>query len=393
MLKIVKSKSLKNDPLAGMSPQVFLKQYWQRKPVLFRGAISDFSSLLSRDEFFGLASSGQVTARFVSRDPAKAPSQAWTLKTGRLSKTWCDKTLGSRRDGKNWTILVQDVDKIVAKTRSLVEKFNFVPEWRRDDLMVSFAVPGGTVGPHVDRYDVFLVQMSGQREWRLGPADSTDFIPDIPLRVLSKFRGACTVTCEPGDILYLPPGLGHYGIAKTECLTYSVGYRAPSSSALVDAIFAAVPGEGPLYQDAGLEIRKNPGEVLPADFERIGTMFQELTRQRPVCESILDLITGQAREAHFLAPRHQVTISEAKTWRRNPSSRVAFTDFALEGLLYFSVDGRGETVHDKASAQLCRLICGDADYPYKTLQKLASSGPAKRFLATLIKQGLLIPAR
>ena len=391
MLKIVKSRSLKNDPLAGMSPQVFLKQYWQRKPVLFRSAISDFSSLMSDEEFFELASSGRVNTRCVSHN--KAPNSVrppWLLRSGPLPKSW-----KKRQSGTDWTVLVQDVEKVVPKTLELVEKFDFIPDWRRDDLMVSYAVPGGTVGPHVDRYDVFLVQMKGVREWRLGPANPSDLIPNLPLKVLANFKTSVKVICNPGDVLYLPPGLGHYGIAKTECMTYSVGFRAPSSTSLVDAIFAAVPGEGPLYSDAGLKLRKNQGELLPADFLRIGNLFSGLTTQRPVRESILDLITGHSREIQneTLQVPPESSRVKIKTWWRNPSCRVAFTEFHSDGVLYFSADGHGETVHDRASAQLCRVICGQTSYSSTTLQKLATNKAAKLFLANLIKQGLLIPAR
>ena len=206
--------------LGDISPREFLQRYWQREPLLIRQALTDFASPLSADELAGLALEAEVESRLVA-----GRRGGYSLRHGPFTEQ--DFLDLPERD---WTLLVQAVDLWVPEVQQLLARFNFLPPWRLDDVMVSFACPGGSVGPHFDQYDVFLLQVEGQRRWQLGAQCSSDtpLLADSPLRVLQSFAPQQEWVLDPGDMLYLPPGVAHWGVAETECLTYSIGFRSPS---------------------------------------------------------------------------------------------------------------------------------------------------------------------
>jgi 50S ribosomal protein L16 3-hydroxylase len=183
---------------------------------------------LAQDELAGLACEEDIEARLIEEHGADGP---WQLSLGPFT----DDDFASLPE-KDWTLLVQDVDKHIPKASELLKYFNFIPSWRRDDLMISYAPEGGSVGAHVDSYDVFLLQAMGQREWQIGdvPLDNPDFIEGLPIRILKQFEAAQSWVLEPGDMLYLPPHFAHHGIALTAGMTYSFGFRSPSQIDVLD---------------------------------------------------------------------------------------------------------------------------------------------------------------
>ena len=205
--------------LGGLSPEAFMRRHWQKKPLLIRQAIPGVVPPVSRRELFDLAGRDDVSARLVEH----SPERGWALRQGPFSRSqWpALKTPG-------WTTLVQGVDRHVAAAHELLARFRFVPDARLDDLMVSYATDGGGVGPHFDSYDVFLLQVQGQRRWRIGRLREPRLLPDAPLKVLSDFEPEEEWVLEPGDMLYLPPRWAHDGIAEGECMTCSIGFRAPA---------------------------------------------------------------------------------------------------------------------------------------------------------------------
>ncbi len=209
----------------------FLDRYWQRRPLLLRGAIDPDRLQLPPEELAGLACEPEVESRLVRQ---QGP-ESWSLQHGPFEEA--DFAALPERD---WTLLVQDVDKHLPEVARLLEAFDFIPDWRLDDIMISYAADGGGVGPHTDNYDVFLVQAAGRRRWRLSDADFTDedLLPDCPLRVLRRFPVSEDLVLEPGDVLYLPPRVGHWGTALGECMTWSVGMRGPSDLELAAAWIA-----------------------------------------------------------------------------------------------------------------------------------------------------------
>jgi 50S ribosomal protein L16 3-hydroxylase len=209
--------------LGGLSPARFMRRHWQKRPLLVRQAWPGVQPPLSRQALFALAAHDDVESRLVTRNGA-----AWTVRHGPLPRRALPPLA---RPG--WTLLVQGLDLHVAAAAEMRARFRFVPDARLDDLMASWASPGGGVGPHVDSYDVFLLQVEGRRRWRVAPPGDAGFIDGLPLKILSRFEPQHDWLLEPGDLLYLPPGWGHDGVADGgDCVTCSVGFRAPAADEL-----------------------------------------------------------------------------------------------------------------------------------------------------------------
>lgn len=214
-------------PPLGMSATLFLRDYWQQRPLLVRGAFADFVAPLDANDLAGLACEAIASARIVMHDRG---SDGWKLETGPFEESRFE-TMPER----DWTLLVQDCDKLLGEVDSLLEHFRFVPDWRVDDVMVSYAAPGGSVGAHVDLYDVFLLQAEGHRHWQIDTRADTSraFREDVELKMLREFAPTHAWTLAPGDMLYLPPDVPHHGVAVDHCLTCSIGMRAPSLAELM----------------------------------------------------------------------------------------------------------------------------------------------------------------
>lgn len=255
--------------LGGLSAAQFLSRHWQKAPLLIRGALPDFVSPLEPDDLAGLACEEDVEARLVEEH---GPDKAWQVSHGPFD----DETF-ARLPDSGWSLLVQAVDHYVPEVAALLESFDFLPRWRLDDIMVSYAPPGGSVGPHVDQYDVFLLQASGRRHWQLGgsPGDDAKLIPGIDLRILENFTVQADQDwiLEPGDMLYLPPGIAHHGVSQSDdCLTFSIGFRAPSVDEIVTAFADYIGeqlGDSQRYSDADLQPPTRSGEVDDQAIERV----------------------------------------------------------------------------------------------------------------------------
>lgn len=276
--------------LGGLSPEQFMKRYWQKKPLLVRQAIADFKPLLPRTELFELAGQEGVESRLLSRG-----ARGWQLKRGPFSPPGRSKAKNSslavalrdagEREGQaprsslppvsrpDWTLLVQGVDLHDAGVHELMQKFRFVPDARLDDVMISYASDGGGVGPHFDSYDVFLLQASGQRRWRIGRQKDLSLMEGLPLKILSNFEPEQEYVLEPGDMLYLPPRFAHDGVAIGECMTYSIGFRQPARGELARELLVRLSEESAeslgdtAYRDPGQPATSRPGEVPAAMLE------------------------------------------------------------------------------------------------------------------------------
>jgi 50S ribosomal protein L16 3-hydroxylase len=245
--------------LGGLSPHDFMAGHWQKKPLLVRSAAPGFAPLLGRSELFALAAREEVESRLVAQD-----GKRWSLRRGPFARRALPPL---SRPG--WTLLVQGVDLHDARAHELLRQFRFLPEARLDDLMISYATDQGGVGPHFDSYDVFLLQAQGRRRWRIGRQKDLTLRGDLPLKVLARFRPEREYVLEPGDMLYLPPGYAHDGIAEGECQTYSIGLRSPARSELARELLqrlsdhaADTAGEG-LYGDPDQEATATPGAIPP----------------------------------------------------------------------------------------------------------------------------------
>ena len=226
-----------NDQLAvlgDISPEEFLRDYWQKKPLLIRNAVPGFEPPIDGDELAGLALEPEVESRLVL-------GSNWQLENGPFTEERFE-TLPS----SHWTLLVQAVDLWVPEVAALLERFSFLPPWRRDDIMVSYAEHGGSVGPHFDYYDVFLLQGAGQRRWQIGqPCNSqSPLIDGTDLKILSEFRATDEWLLNCGDMLYIPPKIAHHGVAIGECTTFSVGFRAPAATEMLDDLATELLSRG-----------------------------------------------------------------------------------------------------------------------------------------------------
>jgi len=285
----------------------FMREAWQRKPLLIRNAIPDFRAPVDRQRVFALARDAAAESRLVEHAAGR-----WRLQHGPFPRL-----PSVRRRG--WTVLVQGVDGLDEAAYRLLQRFRFVPDARLDDLMVSYATDGGGVGPHVDSYDVFLLQAQGRRRWRISRQRDLRLVDGAPLRVLADFRAGAEYVLEPGDLLYLPPGVAHEGTAIGECITCSIGFRAPTHQELLEPLlvdFAARAALAGRYADRGLQPTRRPA-ALPSAM--VNSLHATLTARAP----------RRADTAHFLLG-----------WLSEPKAQVVFErPRRAAGIAAFARDG------------------------------------------------------
>jgi len=253
--------------LGGMTPAAFMRDIWHRKPLLIRQAVPEIVPPVSREALFELADRDEVESRLVTHFRNR-----WKLEHGPFAA----ENLPSIKT-RQWTLLVQGVNLHNAAGADLMGQFRFVPDARLDDLMISYASDGGGVGPHFDSYDVFLLQVSGRRRWRISSQTKLDLIPDMPLKILADFSAEQEWVLEPGDMLYLPPQYAHDGVAEGECMTCSIGFRAPAYRELAGHFLAWLSETveenedlGGRYADPGERAVKHPA-LLPAGMTKAVT--------------------------------------------------------------------------------------------------------------------------
>ncbi|SDQ64846.1 50S ribosomal protein L16 3-hydroxylase [Paraburkholderia fungorum] len=294
--------------LGNLSPSQFMRRYWQKKPLLIRQAIPNIEAPLSRDEFFELADQDEVEARLITHFRNK-----WQLEHGPFAPD----ELPSVRQ-RAWTLLVQGVDLHDDRARALLDRFRFVPDARLDDLMISYASDGGGVGPHFDSYDVFLLQVKGKRRWRISAQKDLTLQPGLPLKVLQNFQSEEEWVLEPGDMLYLPPHIAHDGIAEGECMTCSIGFRAPSTDELTAQFLyhLAERGEstgrtGSLYRDPRQPAVDRPAELPTALVERVGAILAQIKWKEQDIASFLGTYLSEPKPSVVFDPP-QKPLNEAR---------------------------------------------------------------------------------
>lgn len=322
-------------PPLGMPPAQFLRDYWQKRPLLIRNAFPDFGSPIQPEDLAGLACEDGVLARLISHD---RDEDRWTLSHGPFPEE-----MFPTMPHQDWTLLVQDVDKWDADIAALVAHFGFLPRWRMDDVMVSFAAPGGSVGAHVDQYDVFLLQAVGHRRWQIDASDNPplDFRSDVELKLLQHFTPSHDWVLGPGDMLYLPPGVPHHGVAEDACLTFSFGMRAPSAAELLGDLadsLAAEADDALRYSDPDLAPAQDPGEIDEQAMARVVAALDLLRTDDP--ERLGDwfgrFITVYRNAVEVTPPEHgpdetprsrieiEWDLQHGATLHRHPYSRMAW---------------------------------------------------------------------
>lgn len=364
----------------------FLRDYWQRKPLFIKGGLATFTPTLEPDELAGLACEDEIESRIVTErsDPP------WQLQRGPFS----DADFAALPES-HWTLLVQSVDVYDDSVAELLEAFRFIPQWRLDDVMVSFAVEGGSVGPHFDQYDVFLVQGQGRRHWRLGATcdQHSPRLDGTTLHILSEFQEQTNFICEAGDVLYIPPGVSHYGVALEACMTFSVGFRAPSVGEVLDQ-FAHAAGEtssaSQRFVDARLHNDAHSGAISSEDVATLRRMIlSQLDDDRAIadwfgrfmteCKHPLEPLQEPvlAREIPELLGEHSLAFA--------PGARLAYFNHT-QGLQLFA---NGGVI--KVPQQLSSLFVDLADRHNAALAMLQACDDmtAHAIIAELINLGAL----
>jgi 50S ribosomal protein L16 3-hydroxylase len=342
----------------GMTAAQFLRDYWQKQPLLIRNAFADFQAPVAPEDLAGLACEEGALSRLIQHD---ADRLRWKVKTGPLNESDFAKT-----GNANWTLLVQDVDKWDMDVAGLLDHFQFLPSWRVDDVMVSYAEPGGGVGAHVDQYDVFLLQGLGQRHWAIStdPDAPRDFRSDVELKQLVQFEPTHEWLLDPGDMLYLPPGIPHDGVAfGGPCMTFSIGMRAPSQAELVGDLadyLAERLTEDQRYTDADLAPAKRVGEIDKAALQRVraAVPFAQALDDVTLADWFGRFIT-RYRSAQVPMPPAK-PLSEAALGKqlgsgasliRHPWSRMAWTQTGKQCVLY--ANGHAYPVSPHLAVKLC----------------------------------------
>ena len=352
--------------MLGMPAAKFLRDYWQKKPLLIRGAFPDFVSPIEPEDLAGLACEEMALSRIVSHDRTR---DAWTLRTGPFT----EEEFPGMPD-HDWTLLVQDVDKWDVDVRRLLNRFEFLPRWRIDDVMVSFAATGGSVGAHVDQYDVFLLQSQGQRRWQIDASANPplEFRDDVELKLLREFSPSHDWVLEPGDMLYLPPGVPHHGVAVNPCLTLSVGMRAPSSAELVSDYLdnlIAEADESMRYHDPDLLPAKDPNEIDAAAMARAVEALNTLRLNDP--DKLGDwfgrFITtyragGEVAAGGELRSRIEIEwdLQQGAVLQRHPFSRLAWRRSGRKATLFCSGLEFSLPVKDAQALAAADLLDGGA---------------------------------
>ncbi len=350
----------------GMPAGQFLRDYWQRKPLLIRGAFANLPCPITPEDLAGLACEEYALSRIVIHS---AKDDRWTLESGPF-----DESRFASLPKRDWTLLVQDVDKWDGDVGVLLDAFAFLPSWRIDDIMVSYAVDGGSVGAHVDQYDVFLLQAQGTRRWRIDTTahPATDFRDDAELRLLREFKPDRDWLLEPGDMLYLPPGVPHHGVAEGDCLTFSIGMRAPAVSELIVDFAESLAEDLPedlRYRDAGMGVADAAGEI---DASALARVRESLTKLSDIDDASVAAwfprFITRYRAANTPAPRPKpVTAAQWQRDResgarlqRNPWTRLAWVAQDDGATLYAC--GEAFPCSATIAPQLCdRQATGDID--------------------------------
>lgn len=350
--------------LNGLTPVQFLAEYWQKKPLLIRQAIPEFSGLLSADELAGLACEDDVQSRIVQLKKGK-----WSVQHGPF-----DESSFSKLPEKDWTLLVQSVNHYLPEASELLQQFDFIPHARLDDLMVSYAPPGGGVGPHFDSYDVFLLQGQGKRLWRISEQKDLSLVEGAPLRILQNFVTEQEFMLEAGDMLYLPPQIAHWGIAAADgedCLTYSIGFRAPKHQELVTEFLGYMQDKlaqeklvlTGMYQDSDLTMTEHPGEISASMIGKVTDILNKIQwSEQDVAEFL-----GQ----YLSEPKPDVLFDPNKMALKKFSDKLASEGISLDlksQMLFtgntFYLNGEAATFNGEAGALLKTLADKRTMQPY-----------------------------
>lgn len=380
-----------------ITPETFLRDYWQKKPLLIRQAFPDFQTadglnhFLDANELAGLACEEGVESRIIVENGLAPDYTPWQVLNGPVKANVFEKLPET-----HWTLLVQDVEKHIPELADILDEFRFIPSWRMDDLMVSYATDGGSVGAHVDAYDVFLLQAQGQRRWQVAKQFNPAYKEDVELRILQEFLPEDERVLEPGDMLYLPPEVAHHGIAVGDCITWSIGFRAPSYADIVndysDHLLQQLD-EQQRYADSDLTVAAHPAEISNDALAKIQQLQQQLFATTP--ETILHwwggLVTSPKPWLQCDAPDKPYTeesllkaLAQTDQLLRDPRAIMAFYADGTTARLFVN----GETTEVTADlVELIQMLTNRRVIPAGQLMSLRMPQTGMDLLLNLVNKG------
>ncbi len=374
--------------LQNLDIEDFVSQYWQKKPCVIREAFADFELPVTPEELAGLACEEDVHCRLViERDDG-----SWQLRYGPFEE----------RDflalpERNYSLLVSECEKWMPELNALLDPFRFIPDWRIDDLMLSYAPEGGSVGPHVDEYDVFLLQASGARRWRYGAKrlENPVLIPDLELAILEEFNHDHEIELHPGDMLYLPPGIAHHGVALEPCMTCSIGFRAPTAASVLESFALEterLDQRVQRYTDPELELDRHSAEISNNEIARLRTLASGLMQEADALwpDAVGKLLSDSAVVAE-VDDDQPVFISDllAADWLRHPETRLLFHQTADAIRVYYN--GRAHALPQSPEVLACvQQLCQRHEWSQALVKRCIEVEPIAELLLELATNGAII---
>ena len=378
--------------LGGISPEEFLKDYWQKKPLLIRNAFPDFLSPVTPEKLIEYACEDDVESRLIQQIDGE---NDWQLDYGPFNQEDFNNLPAT-----HWTVLVQQVNRLHPEIGKLLDNFSFIPRWRIDDIMISYAPNEGGVGPHIDNYDVFLIQGRGQRRWQItrNPILQENLVPDLDVRILSDFVVDEDWILNPGDMLYLPPRIAHNGISLGDCMTLSVGFRAPSVQEMITGFYLdlAEEIEGTVrYSDPGIKPASVPGLI---DQETIERVLKLISRYQPDEKTVTAWfgkhITANTRDYYPPYPEEELSLSEVNTFlnegwgiRVDEGTHSAYA-IQPNHLLDFFINGISFLLPD-SSETLIKEITAGSTVPAHLVLDHFQTPEISECLLSLLNEGLI----
>ncbi len=379
--------------LGGRTAADFLQSHWQRKPLLVRNAFPDLSDPVSPEEVAGLALEDDVSSRLVQQTDPNRPD-GWRVAYGPFEEAHFT-ALPEHR----WTVLVQRLNELIPEAAALLNRFRFLPNWQVDDLMVSYAAVGGSVGPHLDRYDVFLIQGQGQRRWQIGEKEPDDCpyerVAGIELDVLADFHPTDEWVLHPGDLLYLPPGVPHHGVAVTPCLTYSVGFRMPTERELLIGLLedsiANDTNSGPAKWHPSIDQAVTDPGLISADSlaHMRAALRQLLADDSALNEWFGRFITRAPDGLPAVDEGHREGAHAADELQRHPAVRWSYQTDDRGLVLYADGNRYRPTETSGPVNELIPLLCGQQRLTTSVMSAFLADFCCARLLDRLQQDGLL----
>ena len=378
-------------PLGRLSVETFMRDYWHQRPILLRGALAGFDFPVGERQLLDMACEPDRVSRMIWEE---GPNEPWEVEFGPFD----DEDFAALSE-ERWTLLVQEADRNNPELTSLMNLFRFIPNWRLDDIQISLAAPNGSAGPHIDNYDVFLVQSHGQRTWKLESAPAAQdraVHEELALALLKEFNPDLEYVVEPGDVLYLPPRIPHWGIAESRCMTCSIGFRAPDMRGFLlsglEDLAQGLPGDL-LYKDTQRKPASDPGRVSPEVLSWMHDNLSEILRDTEQLEGVFCKHLSMPSGGYFLEERSPVTgqeleevFQQAQIIERTAAAFLIYRACNDRVFLY----GAGcEYELPMELSSFARLIAGTARLDAQALAPYRTSDRAQAVLKDLLQRSIL----